>query len=325
MIASTRIVGPLHGRHLQSGHRCDVFFACIRLTLGLIAILWATVGCGGGSPTGPSTPPVSGFIVSTISPNTGGVGGATEVTINGTGFQIGARVTFDGLVASARVNSPTVIVARTPAHAAGRADVVVFNPDGQSSRLTGGFMYAAEPAAASLSIKAMTPQPGSTAGGSSVTITGTGIQPGATLTIGGVPTVATIYAGSMYLITPAHVAGTVDVVVTNSSGQSTNLEGGYTYVPPESFDFNGIWEAGAHETPIRFTIENNTLVNLSCGTSGLVELSPQPHVVGGEFSFGGGDGSLVTGRIVSASAATGTINISSCAATTWYAVKQGSQ
>lgn len=244
------------------------------------------------------------------------------MTINGTGFQIGARVMFDGVVASATVNSGTVIVARTPAHTAGRVDVAVFNPDGQSSRLAGGFMYAAEPAA-SLSINAMTPQPGSTSGGSSVTITGTGIQPGVTITMGGVLTAATIYAGSMYLITPPHAAGTVDVVVTSSAGQRASLEGGYTYVPPESFDFNGVWEAGAHETPIQFTIENNILVSLSCGTSGLVVLSPLPRVTSGEFSFGGGDGNLVTGRIVSGSAATRTINVSSCAATTWYAFKQG--
>ena len=215
--------------------------------LVFLVLVVGLLGCDGRegpSPTGPSAPPTPGFTVLAISPNTGGVGGTTDVTINGTGFQIGARVTFDGTVASASVSNSSAIVARTPAHAAGRVDVVVLNPDGQSSRLDGGFMYAAEPAAASLSIKAMTPQPGSTSGGSSVTITGTGIQPGATITIGGAPTAATIYAGSMYLITPAHAAGTVEVVVTNSSGQSTSLEGGYTYVPPESFDFNGVWEAG---------------------------------------------------------------------------------
>ena len=81
------------------------------------------------------------------------------MTINGTGFQIGARVMFDGVEVSAPVNSGTVIVARTPAHTAGRVDVAVFNPDGQSSRLAGGFTYAAEPAASSLSIKAITRSP----------------------------------------------------------------------------------------------------------------------------------------------------------------------
>jgi hypothetical protein len=298
------------------------FPSCRGVAIGLIATLGVMVGCGGDSPTGPSAPPAAGFTVSTISPNTGGLGGATSVTIHGTGFQVGATVTFDGAVATATVNSSTVIVASTPVHAAGRVDIAVVNPDGQSSKLAGGFTYILEPASASLSIRAMTPQPGSTAGGSSVTITGTGIQSGATVTVGGAVTEATSYDGSMYLITPAHAAGIVDVVVTNPGGQSASLPGGYTYASPESFDFNGEWEAGAHETPIRFTIRNNTLVSLSCGTSAPVMFSTAPVVTQGEFSFAGDDGIAVTGRIVSASAATGTINIGACAATTWYAFKQ---
>lgn len=294
------------------------------VAIGLIATLGVTAGCGGSSPTGPSPSPTpgSGFTVSTISPNTGGLGGATSVTIFGTGFQVGATVTFDGAVANATVNSSTAIVARTPVHSAGRVDIVVVNPDGQSSRLPGGFTYIVEPPGASLSIRAMTPQPGSTAGGSSVTITGTGIQSGARVTVGGVVTDATIVASSMYLITPGHSSGIVDVVVTNPDGQSASLPGGYTYASPESFDFNGEWEAGAHETPIRFTIRNNTLVSLSCGPSAPVVFSTAPVVTHGEFSFAGDDGVAVTGRIVSASAATGTINIGACAATTWYAFKQ---
>ena len=226
------------------------------------------VGCGGSSPTGPSAPPISGFTISPSRPIRRGWRGDERDDIRARAFKSARRVTFDGAVADATVNSGTVIVARTPAHAAGRADVVVFNPDGQSSRLTGGFMYASEPASASLSIKAMTPQPGSTAGGSSVTITGTGIQPGATITIGGVLTEATILRWLDVLDRLRRMAPeSVDVVVTNPGGQSTSLEGGYTYAAPESFDFNGVWEAGAHETPIRFTIENNVLVSLSCGTS----------------------------------------------------------
>ena len=57
------------------------------------------------------------------------------MTIFGTGFQVGATVTFDGAVANATVNSSTAIVASTPVHSAGQVDIVVVNPDGQSSRL----------------------------------------------------------------------------------------------------------------------------------------------------------------------------------------------
>ena len=104
MIEATNTVRS-NERHVRSGRMCHAFLACRGVTAGLIAILGATVGCGGSSPTGPSAPPTSGFTVSAISPNTGGVDGATDVTINGTGFQIGARVTFDGIVASATVNT----------------------------------------------------------------------------------------------------------------------------------------------------------------------------------------------------------------------------
>ena len=306
-----------------NGHVCNPVLAWKSIsTAALIAILGTTVGCGGSSPTGPSAPPKSAFSISTISPNTGGVEGATDVTIAGTGFQVGARVTFDGVVAIATVNSSSAIVARTPAHAVGRVDLMVVNPDGQSSLLPGAFTYSPESGGAPLSIRTMTPQPGSAAGGTSVIITGTGIRPGAMLTIGGVLTPTTIFAGSIYLITPAHAAGTAAVVVANPDGERASLDGGYTYAPPQSFDFNGVWEAGAHETPIQFTIENNSLVSLSCGTSGLVALSPQPRVTDGAFSFGAEDGTVVTGTIVSASAATGTINVPSCRSTTWYAFKQ---
>jgi hypothetical protein len=43
---------------------------------------------------------------------------------------------------------------------------------------------------------------------------------------------------TIHLSTPAHAAGTVDVVVTNSGSHADRLTGGYTYASPESFDFN---------------------------------------------------------------------------------------
>ena len=109
------------------------FLSCRGFAIGLIATLGATVCCGSNSPTGPSATPVSAFAVSTISPNTGGLGGATSVTIFGTGFQVGATVSFDGAVANATVSSSTAIVARTPVHSAGKVDVVVVNPDGRAA------------------------------------------------------------------------------------------------------------------------------------------------------------------------------------------------
>ncbi len=82
--------------------------------------------------------------VSAISPNTGTANGGTAVTVTGTGFQSGAAVTIGGTAAtSVTVASSTSITAKTPAHAAGAADVVVKNTDNQAGSLSGGYTYTA--------------------------------------------------------------------------------------------------------------------------------------------------------------------------------------
>ena len=74
------------------------------------------------------------------------------------------------------VNS-TLITATTAAHAAGAVSVVVTNTDGQSGTLTNGYTYTnSAPAVISIA-----PGSGSTSGGTSVTITGTGFLTGATV------------------------------------------------------------------------------------------------------------------------------------------------
>src|SRR4029077_12347058 len=80
-------------------------------------------------------------------------------------------------------------------------------------------------------VSSILPVSGTTAGGTPVTITGTGFLAGATVSLGG--TAATgVSVGSSTTITattPAHAAGAVNVVVTNSDGQSGTLNNGYTY------------------------------------------------------------------------------------------------
>lgn len=77
-----------------------------------------------------------------VSPSSGSINGGTAVTINGTGFQPGATVTFGGVAAtSINVVNATTTTATTPAHAAGAVNVVVTNGDGQSSTLTNGYTY----------------------------------------------------------------------------------------------------------------------------------------------------------------------------------------
>lgn len=68
--------------------------------------------------------------------------GGDSVLINGTGFQPGATVMFNGNAAtSVSVISPVLISCTTPAHAGGTVDVTVSNPDGGSATLVAGFCY----------------------------------------------------------------------------------------------------------------------------------------------------------------------------------------
>jgi len=91
-------------------------------------------------------------------------------------------------------------------------------------------------------VTAVTPTSGSTAGGTSVTITGTGFQPDAVVSIGDVraTNVNVVSATSITATTGAHPPDVVAVSVTNPGDQVGALAGGYTYVEPA--------------TPVRITL-----------------------------------------------------------------------
>ena len=106
------------------------------------------------------------------------------------------------------VNS-TSITATTPAHAAGTVNVIVTNSDTQSGTLTQGFTYTtvSNPAP---TLTGISPASGAAAGGTAVTITGTGFLAGATVSLGGTQAtgVTVMNSTSITAITPAHAAGT---------------------------------------------------------------------------------------------------------------------
>ena len=84
----------------------------------------------------------AGLSISSLSPASGPVGGGTEVTVHGTGFEPGARVTFDGFDAiSTQFVDSTTLVATTPAHGSGTVWVAVFLPDSRVAWLEQGFRY----------------------------------------------------------------------------------------------------------------------------------------------------------------------------------------
>jgi hypothetical protein len=79
--------------------------------------------------------------IKSISPTSGTRSGGTTVTISGTNFVSGAKVTFGGTAATVRSISGTSVSVRTPAHGTGAVNVVVTNPSGQSATLTNGYTY----------------------------------------------------------------------------------------------------------------------------------------------------------------------------------------
>jgi hypothetical protein len=127
------------------------------------------------------------------------------------------------------VVNATTITATTPAHAAGAVNVVVTNPDAQSGTCIGCFTYVAPP-----TVSGIAPTSGPTAGGTSVTITGTGFVAGATVTFGGTAAtgVTVVNPTTITATTPAHAAGAVNVVVTNPDSQSGTCTGCFTYLAP---------------------------------------------------------------------------------------------
>ena len=141
-------------------------------------------------------------------------------------------------------------------------------------------------------------------------------------------TATVLDAGTIAILTPAHAAGTVDVIVTNPGGLEARLVGGFAYEPPETFNFNGDWVAHVgpdYEMDMRFTIRNNVLVSLSCNRSPPLTLASVLSVGNGEFSFQSDDGLTISGRLVSPVNAAGAINlpdVPECRAATWWADRE---
>ena len=182
----------------------------------------------GGFTYQPPPPPS----VTTVASNVGFTLGGTNITITGTDFLNGATVTLGGVACSGTtVVNATSITCTTGARAAGVVDLVVTNPDGQISTLTGGFTYQPPPPP---SVTTVASNVGSTLGGTNITITGTDFLNGATVTLGGVACSGTtvVNATTITCTTGARAAGVVDLVVTNPDGQISTLTGGFTYQPP---------------------------------------------------------------------------------------------
>ncbi len=195
-------------------------------TLGAADVVVTTPG---GIGTGPGLFTYVNLLptVTAILPSSGTTLGGTTVTITGTNFTGATSVTIGGAAATGLiVLSPTSIAAKTPNHSAGPASVVVTTPAGSS---TGGPTYTYV-APTSPTVTAITPNHGTTLGGTSVTITGTNFTGTTSVKIGGAGAqfITVVSATTITATTPPGAAGPADVVVTTPAGSGTGT-GLFTY------------------------------------------------------------------------------------------------
>lgn len=90
----------------------------------------------------PQPPGQQALSVTSITPNDGPTAGGTKVEIKGTGFKVGAKVSF-GNVPSKEVSfiDASTLRTETPQHATATLNVDVINPDNQTATLNNGFTY----------------------------------------------------------------------------------------------------------------------------------------------------------------------------------------
>ncbi|MBV9044213.1 MAG: IPT/TIG domain-containing protein, partial [Alphaproteobacteria bacterium] len=149
--------------------------------------------------------------VTSISPSSGPTTGGTSVTITGTHLNSVLEVLFGNADATSFAHvSDTQITAVAPAHAAGTVDITLFSPQGTSATSAADQFTFITPAP---TVTAVSPSSGTTAGGTSVTITGTNFASASAVKFGTTAaTTFTVNSATQITVTaPAGAAGTVDI------------------------------------------------------------------------------------------------------------------
>jgi hypothetical protein len=159
--------------------------------------------------------------VSGASPQVGPLAGGTTVTISGSGFSGATAVDFGTTpAASFTVDSDSQITATAPAAAsAGSVDITVTTAGGTSATGTADqFTYLAAPVVLDIS-----PQVGPLAGGTTVTISGSGFSGATAVDFGTIPAASFAVDSDTEITAAAPAAasaGSVDITVTAAGGTS---------------------------------------------------------------------------------------------------------
>ena len=167
-----------------------------------------------------------------LRPGDGPTTGGTNVTIFGRGLTGATSVYFGGVEAPVTaVISDTQITTTSPASASpGTVSITVVTPGGRSPpnlNPNAQFRYFAPPP----TVTHISPDSGSAAGGTSVTIFGAGFTGATSVSFGGTPAIFHVISDREIMATSPAGSGTVDITVTTPGGTSpTNLDDRFTYV-----------------------------------------------------------------------------------------------
>lgn len=170
--------------------------------------------------------------VSSVSPNSGLSSGGTSVTITGSNLTGATDVQFGSTSATSfTVDSDSQISAVSPASTDDTVHVTVTTAFGTSATSSADqFTYGSAP-----TVTGISPSSGSTAGGTSVIITGTSFSSTSTVDFGSTAASSFVIDSDTQIsaVSPASSAGTVNITVTTPYGTSaTSSADEFTYAEP---------------------------------------------------------------------------------------------
>ncbi len=176
-------------------------------------------------PPGSAPPPSTAPAVTGLSPASGSTGGGTLVTITGTNLDGPVFVKFGNKNGTITVDLNTKIMVKSPT-GKGTVEITVITPGGTGK--AGEFSYHSPKAhMAAPAVNGVFPATGPAAGGTAVTISGTGLADATTVSFGGSDGMITSDSGTQITVVSPPGSGTVDVAVTTPGGTST--AGMFTY------------------------------------------------------------------------------------------------
>jgi hypothetical protein len=169
---------------------------------------------------------VSPPFVASIGSSSGPTAGGNTVTLSGVNLSTATAVNFGANSATPTVVNDGLISVTVPAGAdAGSVSVTVTTAGGTDGP-PDSYRYVDAP-----TIGTVSPASGPTAGGTVVSVTGTGLSTAAAVTFGGTSASFTVISDSVVSVSapPGAAAGTVDVTVTSAVGSATAVDA-FTYV-----------------------------------------------------------------------------------------------